>query len=196
MLKIVCIILSGSVILGNACATRAQRTDSNQMNSSDIVRTVIKTLERSGRSGSLIYRGSCSPSGGIKDSFKVGAVKGDRPAFEALHAAFKGDSTLSLNEDAAGLMRILGGHVQTDLLQLKLQKVTFEGEADPRDAIDKLLASSEVTGYMRANHIKFITLLDGLIPPPSGVHLNATLEHTSLSQALDQILQNFPGVWI
>ena len=196
MIKMACMLIILSVRLGVVCTPQSQRVDDNQMSSSDIVAVVIKTLESRGRSGSLIYRGSCTPSGGIKDSFKVAAIKGENSALETLHAAFKNDSTLTVKEDASGLIQIIGGNVQTDLLQLKLHKVAFKGEGDPRNAVNKLLANPEIKGYMQANHIKFITLIDGLIPPPSGARLSATLKDATLSQALDQIVQSFPGVWI
>lgn len=195
MVKLLSIAFAISITLAGG-AKHSRPCEEIRSPSLQLVTTVTRVLERNGRSGSLIYRGICSASGLVTEPFHVAAATVDAPALEALRSAFKNDPSLRVQEYESSFIRVTGGNVQPDLLELKLRKVAFVGETDPREAVGKLLASSEVKAYMQAHHIDFINVMNGLIPPPSGLRLNTTLENVSLAQALDAIAQRFPGVWV
>lgn len=157
---------------------------------------VLSILEDSGRPGSLEYQGVCTASGDIADHFRIGIPQNDLSPLQALQRAFVGDPEVTATKDASGLIRVVAGAVPTDLLNLRIPKIIFRQERDPRDAEYKLLALPEVHAYMLAHRITFIQAIYGLIPPSSGRALNVTLKDQTLSAALDRIAETFPGVWV
>lgn len=201
MVWIVCLLLITSVAAGCAKASPPQRGDADstaqqQTAPSQFVATVLRVLEENHQSGSLVYRGHCTASGGITDSFRVTTPARNVPAMEELRQAFGSDPALTAKEDSFGMIRIVGGNVQPEPLGVKIRDLKFQEEGDPREATSKILASPELKTYMRDHGIEFVTTSGGLIPPASGRHLNVTLTNTTVSQALDRIAQTFPGVWI
>lgn len=138
----------------------------------------------------------CTPSEEISDSFKVGPPEAGVPAGQAVRDAFASDPRLAVREDGADLIRVVGGNVHTDLLDLRISEVTFHSEDNPRDATIHLLLLPEVKAYMQTHHIRFVSGANGIAPTPKGVHLSATLKNATISEALDRIAQSFPGVWI
>ena len=103
---------------------------------------------------------------------------------------------LSPQEEASGRIRILGGNVHTDLLDLRIPQISFHSEDNPRDAVAALVTLPEVKAYMQSHGIKFVNAIGGIAPMPKGAHLNTTLRNVTVSEALDRIAQTFPGVWI
>lgn len=181
MIKILCAISAIGITLGCTRATPLQAIGKSHDTSSDFVAVVIRVLETSGQSGSLVYRGDCAPSGGITDSFKVATPKNYVSAINGLHDAFADESALTAKEDGSGLIRVVGGHVQTDLLDLRIHQVVFHAVDDPRDATYRLSALPEVKAYMQDHHVRFTTVLDGIFAPSRGVRLNETLQDVTLS---------------
>jgi hypothetical protein len=167
-----------------------------QMLPSDFVATVLRVLEENRRSGSLVFRGRCTDSGGMTDSFKVTSPAHDVAPIEALRQAFVNDPALTVKEDSSGMIRVVGGDVQPELLGVTIHDVKFQEESDPRQATYKLLASPELKTYMQSHRTEFVTTSGGLVPPPSGRHLSSALTDMTVSQSLDHIAQTFPGVWI
>src|SRR5581483_8947191 len=162
---------------------------------SDFVATVLRVLEENHRSGSLVFRGYCTDSGGIRDSFKVSSPAHAIAPIEALRQAFVNDPALTVKEDSSGMIRVVSGDVQPELLGVTIHDVKFRNEGDPREATYKLLASPELKTYMQSHRTEFVTTSGGLVPPASGQHLNGTLTDMTVSQSLDLIAQTFPGVW-
>jgi len=158
--------------------------------------TVLKVLEENRRSGSLVYRGHCTDSGGLTDSFKIVSPAGGVSPIEALRQAFVNDSALTAQEDSSGLIRVVSGDVQPELLGVTIHDVKFQEENDPQDAVSKFLASQDLKTSMQGHRTKFVDSTGGLVPPPSGRHLSGTLSGMTVSQSLDRIAQTFPGVWI
>lgn len=163
---------------------------------SDLLTRVANVLADHHQSGSLVYRGECTDDGGITDSFRVGAQERRVSAIQALRDAFANEARLTAAADASGRIRVLGGDVQTDLLELRIPKIVFHAEADPRDATVKLLNLTEVSAYMNSHHISFVSAMGGIAPMPKGAHLTVTMKDATIAQALDRIGQTFPGLWI
>jgi hypothetical protein len=201
MIRTVCLLLIIGVAIGCTKVSPPQNsvtgsTTQEQMPSSQFVATVLRVLEENHQSGSLVYRGSCTNYGGIADSFKVSSPVRDVPPVEALHQAFVNDAALTVKEDSSGMIRVVGGDVQPELLGVTIHDVKFQEENDPREATSKLLASPELAAYMQGHRTEFVETSGGLIPPPSGRHLSGTLTDMTVSQSLDRIAQTFPGVWV
>ena len=178
-----------------APALLSQPSRSQAGGSLALVSLAGKILGASGQSGSLVYEGSCA-QGDISDPFKLTMPAHLTPAVAALNEAFALDPRLSVNVES-GLIRIIGGNVPRDLLDLRLGHVAFRNEADPRDAVQRLLTLPEVRSYMEARGILWLTTLQGIYAPPTegSPDLDVTLKDVTLSDALDRIVRTFPGMW-
>ena len=167
-----------------------------EVRASEFTTRVVEYLQNNQRSGSIIYEGNCTSDGQIIDSFRVAVPGPDAPPVQALRNAFKQDPRLTVKQDDAGRIRVVGGNVRTDLLDLLLPQVTFHSENNPRDAAESLETLAEVRRYMQTHRMKFVNAMNALAPMPRGAHLSATLKNSSTSEVLDRISQTFPGVWI
>jgi len=199
MIRTVCLLLIVGVPLGCTKVKSPENSvtgSTGQISPSQFVTTVLRVLEENHRSGSLVYRGHCTDSGGLADSFKVTSAGHDVSPIEALRQAFAGDPTLAVKEDSSGMIRVVGGDVQPELLGVTIHDVKFQEEKDPWAAISKLLASQELKTDMQSHRTEFVVSSGGLVPTPSGRHLTGTLTDITVSQSLDRIAQTFPGVWI
>jgi hypothetical protein len=199
MIKVMLLLETMVVMMGctnpGTLQPGSSQEEHTEVTASNLVRRVVKTLADSRRSGSLIYQGSCAPSGAITDSFRVVAPEPGVPVGQTLHDAFANEPRLTVGEDA-GRVRVIGGKVRTDLLDFRISQITFHSEDNPRDATTNLLNLPEVKAYMQAHHIEFVSAIGGIAPERKGVRLSATLKNATVSDALDRISQSFPGVWI
>lgn len=197
-IRLLCLLAALSLVMGAAhpVPRRHGMRDESTAYQPKLVDVVLGILEHSGQPGSLEYQGVCTPSGDIMEHFRVAAPQHDLPPVQALRRTFVGEPKLTASKDASGLIRVVGGVVPTDLLNLKIHEVVFQRERDPRHAEYKLLALPEVHAYMQAHRITFIQTIIGLIPPPSGRVLNVTLKGVTLSTVLDRVAETFPGVWV
>jgi hypothetical protein len=201
MIRTAYLLLIIGVALGCARVSPPQNgvtgsTAEEQMSPSQIDATVLRVLEENRRSGSLVYQGRCTDSGGITSTFTVTPPAHNMPPMGALRQAFVNNPTITVKEDSSGMIRVTGGDVQPELLGVTIHDVKFQEESDPREATNKLLASPELKTYMQSHRTKFVTTSGGLVPPPSGRHLSGTLNDMTVSQSLDRIAKTFPGVWI
>lgn len=173
----------------------ASRGTTRHQNSLELVEFVAKILGARGHSGSLVYEGTCA-QGRISDDFQLTAPSRKTPPLNALKEGFERDSRLSAKLDS-GLMRVTGGNVPWDLLNLRIPSVTFQDERDPMAAVRQLLQLPVITEYTRANHIQWLNVLEGIyaLPVSGGPKLPGTLQDPTLSQALDMIARTFPGMW-
>lgn len=197
-IRLLCLLAALSLVASAASPVprRHEMRGKGTMRQPKLADVVLGILEDSGRPGSLEYQGVCTASGDIADHFRIGIPQNDLSPLQALQRAFVGDPEVTATKDASGLIRVVAGAVPTDLLNLRIPKIIFRQERDPRDAEYKLLALPEVHAYMLAHRITFIQAIYGLIPPSSGRALNVTLKDQTLSAALDRIAETFPGVWV
>jgi hypothetical protein len=198
-------VLLIAVILGlTGCSKSAEtheagivpRKEMQETGSLQLVGFVSKILGDKGQSGSLIYAGNCA-TGEASDPFKLATPAAGVSALEALREGFAGDPRLTVKLES-GLIRVTGGDVPRDLLDLRIDHITFREEDDPRDAIRKLLALPEVSAYMQEHHLQPLVVLESIYAPPTkgAPRLNGTVKNETIFQTLDRIVRTFPGMWI
>jgi hypothetical protein len=192
----VALLLELVIVVLGCTRPKPLEEEPKEVTASNLVSRVVNTLADRRRSGSLVYEGACAPLERITDSFRVSTPTSGAPAVQALHNAFATEPRLTVKEDASSRIRVVGGNVLTDLLDLRISQISFHSEDNPRDATATLLTLPEVKAYMQGHHIHFVNAMGGLAPTPKGSHLNATLKNVSIYAALDRIAQSFPGVWI
>jgi hypothetical protein len=195
MIKAVFLFGLASVVIG---CTRPNpiKENATDVAPSQLVSRVTSVLTSTQRSGSLAFEGACAASERISEAFKLSVPRsGDSPV-QALRHVFENDPRLSVTEDRMGRIRVVGGNVRTDLLDLRIPSITFQSEDNPRDATAKLLTLPAVSEYMDTHHIHLTNAMGGLAPMPKGAHLDTTLKNMTISEALDRIAETFPGIWI
>lgn len=199
MVRTLYLLLILCIGLGCTKVTPPQKNDTNNAKeelSNSLIATVLRVLEKNHRSGSLVFRGMCTDSGGATDSFKVISPVPDVTPIETLHQALVNNPRLTVKEDSEDMIRVVDIDTQPEILRVKINDLTFQDENDPIEAVSKILSSHELATYMRNHHIEFIATSGGLVPEPSGHHLSATMTNSTVSQSLDRITKTFPGVWI
>jgi hypothetical protein len=164
------LLLELVVIMLGCARPKPLQEKPKEMTASNLVSRVVSTLADSRRSGSLVYEGACARLERITDSFRVSTPTSGAPAVQALHDAFANEPKLTVEEDASGRIRVVGGNVHTDLLDLRISQISFHSEDNPRDATATLLTLPEVKAYMQSHHIHFVNAMGGFAPMPKGIH--------------------------
>ncbi len=108
-----------------------------------------------------------------------------------------------------GMMRMIEKNVPTDLLKVKIHDLSFfpqdtkENDAvyGPRMAMRVILNSPEVVAFGKAQNIGNLPSPDHGFALPGdccgpGRIVHGELHDVTVSQALDYVLQTFPGYWI
>lgn len=172
---------------------------------------VMGVLSKADASGSLEYWGRCDSGPGKRFDFpkiRSGQKVGDDPV-AALSEIFADDPEMRVTRDADGFIRMVETDVPKDLLEVRISHISFKQESyppedvryDPRDALWVILSTPEVAAFMKTHEIGRPSVFENANgrrarPSPLIPHLPTDLNNVTLSQALDNMLQTFPGLWI
>jgi hypothetical protein len=132
------------------------------------------------------------------------------PAKDVLQKVFSNDPHMRVTQEEGGVIRIMETDVPTDVLNLKIHHLSFfPPDASESDAVHGagmallvILRSPEVVAFRKAHNIdgSVSPLHDGTIMPGDccggGRVVHGELEDVTVSQALDYVLQTFPGFWL
>jgi hypothetical protein len=108
-------------------------------------------------------------------------------------------------QDSGGRIRMVEADVPSDLLDLKIAHISFDVQGEmasafntPNMALQIILYTEEVREYKKTHNIG--PFFDGFtisdITGPNSPHVSGSLNNVTVSQALDYILETFPGFWI
>ena len=93
--------------------------------------------------------------------------------------------------------------VPSDLLEVKIRHLSFPVEPmyhGPNMALHAILMTPEVIAFRRAHSIGPLAELTGGFALPgdccSGPSVSGVLDDVTVAQALDYVLQTFPGFWL
>jgi hypothetical protein len=163
---------------------------------------VHKILSSERRSGSLEYWGFCDPDKGWPDFPEPRNVSGRKgSALEILQEMFADDPKMRIIQERDGRIRMAETDVPQDFLEVKIHHLSFSRLGAKAHsgafAVYILLNSPEVIAFMDQNIGRKVAwegwgmpgqiVLDG----PSVPELN----DVTVEQALDDVLQTFPGFW-
>lgn len=167
---------------------------------------VQKILSSERRSGSLEYWGFCDLDKGWPDFPEPRPVSGRKgSALDLLQEMFADDPKMRVIQERDGKIRMAETDVPQDLLEVKIHHLSFSmpytSGAKAHSgamAVHILLNSPEVIAFMEQNIGREVSwdgwgmpgqiVLDG----PSVPELN----DVTVEQALDHVLQTFPGFWL
>ena len=166
---------------------------------------IMTVMSKAQISGSLEYSGRCDDKHRFPDFPAMRTPRQiDRPPLQTLREMFADDPTMQVTQDASGLIRMVEADVPRDLLNVRINHLSF----DPRREGDPvgnpfwgrgvIFSSPEVIDFMRSQNIDpgvvpWAVELSS-IPGPKRIH--GGLDNVTVSQALDYVLQTFPGLWI
>lgn len=182
-------------------------TCAGQTDAADSLKPLLEALWKNKISGSLEFTGRCESlwAGAYPEFPRLSApATNEKSALDGVRYLFKDNSEMDVSQDADGTIRVVEYGVVTDILNLRLESVSF-GTASvygANQALTHILAAAEVKRYMTAENIEWpyvgaaVSILVGTPPPDSTPHISGSLTNVSVSQALDRILRGFPGVWI
>jgi hypothetical protein len=173
---------------------------------------VMQVLSKVHASGSLEYWGRCETHFNRFELPKLrlsGKVTADDPV-AALSELFRDDPEMRVGLDENGFIRMVDANTPADLLQVRIKHIPLKRDDifpptdvrfDSRDALGVILLAPEVLAFMKSHNIEqrfpfeFVT---GRRPMPSPAlpHLSQEMNNVTLSQALDDVLRTFPGLWV
>jgi hypothetical protein len=171
------------------------------------VESIADILKKAHVSGSLVYwsTAGCGADGSRYPSFpKLLPINYSGSPLDALHDMFADDPKMGITQESGGIIRMAEADVPHDFLDVKIHHVSFSlprvGRVwftGPNMALQAILLTPEVQAFKSAHNIG----------PFSGFRLpgNATsdrpqvhgeLNDVTVTEALDYVLQMFPGYWI
>jgi hypothetical protein len=202
-------ILSCGFIMGVLGASLAQESQIAASQGAPL-RPILDVFDKTKRSGSLEFTGRCV-AGHVPDlpHFRLPVTFKDT-ATETLREMLPNDRGMTVTQDSSGIIRMIESGVEYDMLNVRIQHISFgdlgtnkQGSAyNPNDALDAILNAPEVTEFMKAHDIQRPGSGAGVHGnqigtwPPEQPHISGSLDNVTVSEALDQVLMTFPGMWV
>lgn len=169
--------------------------------------SVMSVLSAAGASGSIEFSGVCD----ARNRFNLPGVQKPRAnkssPVELLRESFANEPRIRVSQEGSGLIRMAETKIPRDLLNFRISHLSFElpyagGDVmyDSHEALRAVLATPEVQDYMEHNQIDFFERFEQATVlsrgSPDSPQISGSLTNVTLSQALDRLLQSFPGVWV
>jgi hypothetical protein len=180
------------------------------MNAIGTMPLVQEVLSKAQLSGSLEYWGACAPHQPYPDFPQLRWPTGhDGSPLEFLQAMFDIDPQMRVTQEPNGMIRMIETDVPDDLLNVNIHHLSFfpanAAVHDPvygsRMALLTILKTPEVLAFGKAHKIEGLPYPDKMLMMPGnccggGRIVHGELDDVTVSQALDYVLQTFPGFWL
>lgn len=203
ILTSVLILPTSVLILLSSCL--GQEKDRGGTSPTVALPILMHALSTARVSGSIAYWGRCEAFKPYPDFPTLRYSWNDaQSTVELLRDVFAPDPKMEVTQEPNGLIRMFETDVPMDLLNIKIRHVSF-GFPDqdsgvfngPNDALYVILSSPEVRTYRAAHRIgPFTDRVSGSGSPSSTRQVSGDLYDVTVKQALDYVLQTFPGFWI
>jgi hypothetical protein len=171
---------------------------------------MLEVLEKSNLSGSLEFTGNCD---GVlpPDLPPLRTITGrGGSALQSLREILRDDHPIRVEQDQTGKIRMVENDIPTDLLNLKIRHISFDGTYrsgpesgvyTPNQALYVILHVPELAAFIKTHDIEILATDSGISGgagqlPPDSPHISGSLDDVTLSQALDRVLETFPGIWV
>jgi hypothetical protein len=162
---------------------------------------VQKILGSAQLSGSIEYWGLCDTSQPRPPELKLRPVSGhEGSALDVLQEMFADDSKMRVTQERDGKIRMVETDVPKDFLEVKIHHLSFPSDYHSGAmALQAILRAPEVIDFMDRN-IGRKTAWEGWGMPGQifihGPSVPGKLNDVTVAQALDYVLQTFPGFWL
>jgi hypothetical protein len=164
-----------------------------------------QVLAKANVSGSLAYWGRCDFHKPYPDfpALSYPSTSSGSPV-EVLQKTFASDPKMEVRQEPNGIVRMFETDVPTDLLDVTISHVSFvlgDQQPDtfggPDNAMSLVLSAPEVIAYRKAHNIgPLADLWYRSGGSASRQKVTGDLYNVTVKQALDYILQFYPGFWI
>lgn len=210
MIRTLASILAIAVLVGCQRSRPSPERTTTQVAEAVVTSSAWKDLKLS---GSLIYRGSCEPKGiAARFPLRVHATS-TRSSLEALREMFADDPKMQVTQEPNGMIRMLESDVSRDVLNIKIQRIDFDMGDRLADGnilwslyssnrlLWPILESPEVKTFMQTHNIHPPGWKPGIFLQVNGPgysdvqHVSGRVENVTVAQALDRVVQSFPGLW-
>ena len=179
--------------------------DTDPVRGLQLIRSILHAADVS---GSLAYSGCGFDRRVPPDLPPFGVLDESGRPQETLKKLFSADPLMQVTQEG-NMIRMMETNVATDVLNLKIHHVSFfpsdvsasDPVHGPRTALLAVLETPEVVAFGKANNIRGLPLPDKAIMMPGdccggGRVVHGELDDITVSQALDYVLQTFPGYWV
>jgi hypothetical protein len=175
--------------------------------SQERIQSITDVLSRAHVSGSLAYWSPalCRPESFRYPSFpEVLPTSYSGSPSDTLRKMFANDPKMRVTQERGGIVRMAEADVPNDLLDVKIHHVLFDlsrfgpvAFGGPNMELQKILLAPEVQAFKSTHEIGPFSAfrLQGDATSYSA-HVTGELNDVTVSQALDYVLQTFPGYWI
>jgi hypothetical protein len=176
-----------------------------------LLQPILEVLDKAKLSGSLEFTGNCD---GLypPDLPPLRAIAGPGGStLQSLREMLRDDHAIRVEQDSTGNIRMVENAIPTDLLNIKIRHISFDGTYasgpesgvyTPNQALYVILHVPELAAFVKAHDIEILGLDYGVVGggggqwPPNSPHISGSLDDVTLSQALDRVLETFPGIWM
>ena len=194
------VILTFLILLNSCCSQERGGTDPRAA-----LPILSEILGKANASGSLEYWGRCDVHEPSPDLPMISYPANDSGATaEVLKKLFANDRWMRVTQEPNGLVRMAESDVPTDLLDVRIKHLSFGSRSEdsglfggPNNAKRAILFAPEVRAYRKAHNIG--PFADRWVGPSDGSSqqkVTGDLNNVTVRQALDYILQFYPGFWI
>lgn len=127
------------------------------------------------------------------------------PVLQTVREMYADDPDIEVTQSANGIIRIVQRGTPADLVDLRISEIRLSGPPPvygPSAAVAHVFAAPEVQRFMKDHNIPILGGVIGgaMATSPSSESqsppLTSPLYNVTFSQALDYILDRFPGIWV
>jgi len=162
------------------------------------VQTILSSAQLS---GALEYWGLCDISQPRSPEFKLHSISGhEGSARDALQEIFANDANMGVTQAGDGKIRMVETDVPKDFLEVKIHRLLFDSDNHGSGmALYAILNTPEVIAFMEHN-VGSRKFWEGWGLPGDFIFVRkpsvrGELNDVTVAQALDYVLQTFPGFW-
>ncbi len=175
-----------------------------------LLQPMLEALEKAKLSGSLEFTGNCD---GVfpPDLPPLRAIaESGGSTLQSLREILRDDHAIRVEQDLTAKIRMVENDVPIDLLNIEIRHISFDGTYEagpesgvytPNQALYVILHVPELAAFIKAHDIEILATDSGIGGgggqwPPGSPHISGSLDGVTLSQALDRVLETFPGIWV
>jgi hypothetical protein len=174
--------------------------DNSGVDQRSAVPRVQKILSSAQLSGSLEYWGFCDGRKTSAEFPSLRSVAGrDGSARDVLRDMFADDTKMKVTQDSDGKIRMAETDVPKDLLEVKIHYLSFPPDYHgPKMAVMAILQTQEVIHFITERNV--VPQGGWGLPGDDSIAIKkpsvpGELKDVTVKQALDYVLQTFPGFW-
>lgn len=189
--------MGGAFSVASLAADEAKPTAS-QRNEAAVVKYLLPVLYASGTAIRLNYVSDCRRGEAVPfPHVAVQAPDGSKRALDAVRQIFEKDKSVSVIEDASGVITIQIGERPPDVLRTLLSRLALNPlqQYNPAEAFRALVGAQQMQATMHSRAFESVWDRGSTVVEPSEgfSHLPPNLDNVTAEQVLDRIARTWAG---